>query len=162
MQGVTSQKTGILLLSCRFIILNIPMMNIYQSNSMGQSKFWETDSRSSSPILSWNLNVHYPVHKGQPLVPILGQTNPVHTLTPYLYKLQFNINLPSTLTRNDHSGRALEHWDRGFESHSRHGCLSAFILCLCCPRKLRLCDGLIPRERSPTAVYRNKYRWMDR
>jgi hypothetical protein len=42
----------------------------------------------------------------------------------------------------DHSGRAvqgkmclhpLEHWDRVFESHSRHGCLSAFILCLCCP-----------------------------
>jgi hypothetical protein len=22
---------------------------------------------------------------------------------------------------------------RGFECHSRHGCLSAFILCLCCP-----------------------------
>jgi hypothetical protein len=21
----------------------------------------------------------------------------------------------------------------GFESHSRHGCLSAFVLCLCCP-----------------------------
>jgi hypothetical protein len=24
--------------------------------------------------------------------------------------------------------RPLEHWDRGFESHSRHGCLCAFIL----------------------------------
>jgi hypothetical protein len=39
----------------------------------------------------------------------------------------------------DHSGRAvlsmnrlrpLEHWDRWFESHSRHGCLFAFIMCL--------------------------------
>jgi hypothetical protein len=29
--------------------------------------------------------------------------------------------------------RSLQRWDRGFESHSRHGCLSAFILCLCCP-----------------------------
>jgi hypothetical protein len=28
--------------------------------------------------------------------------------------------------------RLLEHWDRGFESPSRHGCLCAFILCLCC------------------------------
>jgi hypothetical protein len=28
--------------------------------------------------------------------------------------------------------RPLEHWDRGFESHSRHGYLFAFILCLCC------------------------------
>jgi hypothetical protein len=27
----------------------------------------------------------------------------------------------------------LEHRHRGFESHSRHGCLYAFILCLCCP-----------------------------
>jgi hypothetical protein len=42
--------------------------------------------------------------------------------------------------RADHSGRAvwgmkclrpLEHWGRGFESHSRHGCLFVFILCLC-------------------------------
>jgi hypothetical protein len=40
-----------------------------------------------------------------------------------------------------HSGRAvqgmnclrsLKHWGRGFETHSRHGCLCAFILCLCC------------------------------
>jgi hypothetical protein len=27
--------------------------------------------------------------------------------------------------------RPLEHWDRGFESHSRDGYLFAFILCLC-------------------------------
>jgi hypothetical protein len=27
----------------------------------------------------------------------------------------------------------LEHWDRGFESYSRHGCLCSFILCLFCP-----------------------------
>jgi hypothetical protein len=25
----------------------------------------------------------------------------------------------------------LEHWDNGFESHSRHGCVFVFILCLC-------------------------------
>jgi hypothetical protein len=27
---------------------------------------------------------------------------------------------------------SLEHWDRGFEYHSRHGCLCMFLLCLCC------------------------------
>jgi hypothetical protein len=41
----------------------------------------------------------------------------------------------------DHGGRAvlgmnclrsLGRWDRGFESHSRHGCMCVFILCLCC------------------------------
>jgi hypothetical protein len=39
----------------------------------------------------------------------------------------------------------------GFESHSRHGCLCAFILRLCrsvC--RQRPCDGLIPLPRSPT------------
>jgi hypothetical protein len=29
--------------------------------------------------------------------------------------------------------RPLEYWDRGFESNSRHGCLSACILCSCRP-----------------------------
>jgi hypothetical protein len=33
--------------------------------------------------------------------------------------------------------RPLEHWGRGFEYHSGHGCLCAFILCLCC----RVCVG---------------------
>jgi hypothetical protein len=26
---------------------------------------------------------------------------------------------------------SLENWDHGFETHSRYGCLSSFILCLC-------------------------------
>jgi hypothetical protein len=29
--------------------------------------------------------------------------------------------------------RPLKHWCRGFEFQSKHGCLCAFILCLCCP-----------------------------
>jgi hypothetical protein len=52
------------------------------------------------------------------------------------------ISMSVELGRADHSGRAvegmnclrsLERWDRGFESHSRYGCLCAFTLCLCCP-----------------------------
>jgi hypothetical protein len=35
--------------------------------------------------------------------------------------------------------RPFEHWDRGFESQSRHRCLYAFILCLCS------CRGLFKR-----------------
>jgi hypothetical protein len=60
----------------------------------------------------------------------------------------------------DHSGGAvlgmnrlcpLEHWDSRFESHSRHGCLCAFILCLSCPVcRQRPCDGLIPSPRRRT------------
>jgi hypothetical protein len=44
--------------------------------------------------------------------------------------------------QHDHRGRVvqgmkyrrpLKHWDRAFESHSTHGYLSSFLLCLCCP-----------------------------
>jgi hypothetical protein len=30
-----------------------------------------------------------------------------------------------------HSLPPLEHWDRGFESHSRHGCLYVRLFCVC-------------------------------
>jgi hypothetical protein len=63
----------------------------------------------------------------------------------------------------DHSGhinclRSLGRWDRGFGSHSRHGCLSAFILCSCCPVcRQRPCEGLITRLRSPTVCVKKIY-----
>jgi hypothetical protein len=60
----------------------------------------------------------------------------------------------------DHGGRAvwgvnrlrpIKHWGCRFEFHSRHGCLCAFILCLCCSVcRQRPCDWLITRSRSPT------------
>jgi hypothetical protein len=38
--------------------------------------------------------------------------------------------------------RPLKHWDRGFESHSRHGCLFLFILCLYYVAALRRANPL--------------------
>jgi hypothetical protein len=53
--------------------------------------------------------------------------------------------------------RSLEHWNRKFESHSNHGCMSAFILCLC---RQRPYDGLLPRPKSPTDCLRiKKLKW---
>jgi hypothetical protein len=42
-------------------------------------------------------------------------------------------------------------WDRGLESHTRHGCLWELNLCLCCTMcRQQPHDGLIPCIRSPT------------
>jgi hypothetical protein len=58
----------------------------------------------------------------------------------------------------DHSGREvkgmnclrpLKHWDRGFESHSRHECLYCMRLFCACAVLCVPCDVTIPRPRSP-------------
>jgi hypothetical protein len=50
--------------------------------------------------------------------------------------------------------RPLECCDCGFESHSRHGCLPAFVLP--CVGSERPFDGLIPRPRNSTDCLRIK------
>jgi hypothetical protein len=59
----------------------------------------------------------------------------VEILSPTRYENLMEV----TIVCADHSGRAvygmkclrpLEHWHRGFESHSRHGCLRLFCVCV--------------------------------
>jgi hypothetical protein len=92
----------------------------------------------------------------------------LHKLRPDYLLMQtiyaFNIILHYLLTA-DHNGRAvwgmnslrsLEHWDRGFESRSRHGCLCVFIV-LCVGRSLE--TGLSPVQGVLLTVYRIKKLW---
>jgi hypothetical protein len=48
------------------------------------------------PSILWNPKVHHRVHKTRPLVPILRQIDPVHTVPLYLSKIRFNIVHPPT------------------------------------------------------------------
>jgi len=66
---------------------------------MEQNHSWAHSRSNVQEItqLLWNpkVQLHYHVYKEMPLVPILSQMNPVHTLTPYLFKINFNIILPN-------------------------------------------------------------------
>jgi hypothetical protein len=71
------------------------------TNSMEQITSWEVVQKVKIPHLSWNLKVHYHIHKCPPLAFILSHMNPVHTFPHYFPNIHSNIILPSTPRSSD-------------------------------------------------------------
>jgi hypothetical protein len=69
----------------------------FLTNSMEQCVYWESDGRLPSqefPLVLWNPNVHYSVHKSSPSNPQWDECRPhLHTL---FLKINFNV-VPSVL-----------------------------------------------------------------
>jgi hypothetical protein len=68
---------------------------------MELSTTWDATSCTTTqgfPSILWNLGVHYHIHKSSPLVPILSQTNPVHSISPrsiLILSTHLHLGLPS-------------------------------------------------------------------
>jgi len=87
------------LLTCLFTELLTYLFIYWLTYSMEQSPSWEANWSAASqeiPRILWNPKVYYRIHKCSPLVPILGQLDPVHTPTSHFLKIHLNIIIPST------------------------------------------------------------------
>ena len=100
------------------------------------SHSWEDPQFSASqeiPQILWNLKVHYCVYKCSPPVPILSQTNPVHTPTSHCLSIHFNITLPSM------PGSSKFFFPSGYPINTLHAPFLSPI-CAICPAHLILLD----------------------
>ena len=73
----------------------------FLTNIVERSPWWKANISSASqdiPKIAWIPNVHYPVHKSQLRVRTMNQLNSGQSTHTDLYKIHFNIKLPSIPT----------------------------------------------------------------
>jgi hypothetical protein len=70
---------------------NISLLLTYFMELSPSSEAATCTATQELPNTLWNQKVHYRVYNSSPLVPILNQTNPVHTTRSYLSKIYLNI-----------------------------------------------------------------------
>jgi hypothetical protein len=127
---------------CRFVITNGDLIHINlgynfftnEKHLMGThslmelSPFWEATNYAATqelPSILWNAKVHYRVHKSPPLVPILNQINPIHTIPSHPISLRSILIMSTHL----HLGLPSGLFPSGFPTNILHAFLfSPFVL----------------------------------
>jgi hypothetical protein len=112
------------------VLTSIDVYLAQRINSIKQSPSSEAKSLSAIQeilCLLWKPKVDFRVHNSLPLVPILSQFNPVHTLQPYFLMINSNIIFPPTTTS---SGWSLPF---RFSDQNFYAFLISFMLATCPP-----------------------------